>query len=244
MHKKSAEIYKHKTKEVPEAVKIIQSLNKDIHDRLRIMFRNCHSIITNNRPLTDYLWLCELDEIKGIDVGQTYRNIMSAKSFIKAISDDEFKKVKMDILNTNFFCIIGDGSLDSSVLEQEMWFARTCRHGKLQMCFIGVQDTEKAVANGIVNGLKSLVERNLTLSSDCFLSKVVSLSCDGASVMVGCRNGVGALLKKIQPSIVVVHCMAHRLELSLKDGAKKHALYDKVVRVLLQGIYCSIITVA
>lgn len=105
------------------------------------------------------------------------------------------------------------------------------------MYFIGVQDTEKADANGIVNGLKSLVERNLTLSFDCFLSKVVSLSCDGASVMVGCRNGVGALLKKIQPSIVVMHCMAHRLELSLKDAAKKHALYDKVVRVLLQGIY-------
>lgn len=130
MHKNSAEIYKHKTKEVPEAVKIIQSLNKDIHDRLRIMFRNCHSIIMNNRPLTDYLWLCELDEIKGIDVGQTYRNIMSAKSFIKAISDDEFKKVKMDLLNTNYLCIIGDGSTDSSVMEQEMWSARTCRHGK------------------------------------------------------------------------------------------------------------------
>lgn len=94
------------------------------------MFRNCHSIIMNNRPLTDYLWLCELDEIKGIDVGQTYRNIMSAKSFIKAISDDEFKKVKMDLLNTNYLCIIGDGSTDSSVMEQEMWFARTCRHGK------------------------------------------------------------------------------------------------------------------
>lgn len=31
--------------------------------------------------------------------------------------------------------------------------------------------------------------------------------------------------------------MAHRLELSLKDAAKKHTLYDKAVIVLLQGIY-------
>lgn len=80
-----------------------------------------------------------------------------------------------------------------------MWFTRTCRHGKLQMYFVGVQDTEKADANGIVNGLTGLVVRNLTLSSDCFLSKVVFLSCDGESLIVGCRNGVGTQRKFNRP---------------------------------------------
>ena len=68
-------------------------------------------------------------------------------------------------------------------------------------------------------------------------NKVVALSCDGASVMLGCRAGVGALLQHDAPSLLTFHCMAHRLELALKDMCSEVNLFDKTVNVLLSGVY-------
>jgi hypothetical protein len=63
--------------------------------------------------------------------------------------------------------------------------------------------------------------------------KVVALSCDGAKVMSGCRNGVGAILKNEQESLIMIHCGAHRLELALKDTIKNVKLFDDTKTLLL-----------
>lgn len=93
------------------------------------MSRTCHTLIKNNRPLSDFTWICDLDEMKGYDLGRTYRNINSAKVFIQCIADVEFQKIANQIKNTKFLSVIGDGSTDSAVKEQEMWFVRGCRAG-------------------------------------------------------------------------------------------------------------------
>ena len=43
--------------------------------------------------------------------------------------------------------------------------------------------------------------------------KVVGFGSDGASVMVGSRNGVVAMLKADVPYLVDIHCLAHKLDL-------------------------------
>ncbi|KAJ8048792.1 hypothetical protein HOLleu_01255 [Holothuria leucospilota] len=43
---------------------------------------------------------------------------------------------------------------------------------------------------------------------------------DGASVMVGCRNGVATQLKRMEPMIVSTHCVAHRLALAVGQVEK------------------------
>ena len=60
-------------------------------------------------------------------------------------------------------------------------------------------------------------------------SKLVGLGCDGASNMTGQWNGLIALLKKEQPSVVVVHCFAHGLKLALKDASDSNSLREKVI---------------
>jgi hypothetical protein len=44
------------------------------------MFRYCQALIVKNRRLSDYEWMCQLDETKGIILGKTYTE--SVKSFI------------------------------------------------------------------------------------------------------------------------------------------------------------------
>jgi hypothetical protein len=46
---------------------------------------------------------------------------------------------------------------------------------------------------------------------------LVSLTCDGAAVMLGSRGGVAKLFKDRFPAIVIWHCASHRLELSVHD---------------------------
>jgi hypothetical protein len=44
------------------------------------------------------------------------------------------------------------------------------------------------------------------------------------------------LLKRTRPQLLVIHCLAHRLELSFKDAVKNNKQYEKVMTLLL-GLY-------
>jgi hypothetical protein len=65
------------------AEKTFDSLKKDVSEKITHMFRTCHAIAKHNRPLADFEWQCELDDVKGITLGQTYRNSHSTSEFIK-----------------------------------------------------------------------------------------------------------------------------------------------------------------
>lgn len=54
----------------------------------------------------------------------------------------------------------------------------------------------------------------------------------------GCKSGLGVLLRETRPHLVITHCLAHRLELSFKDGIKsaQPKLYAKWMTLLL-GLY-------
>ena len=56
------------------AAKIVQSLNKNVFNRMTNLFRNVHALIKKRQPFTDFIWMCEHEEIKGVDIGETYRN--------------------------------------------------------------------------------------------------------------------------------------------------------------------------
>jgi hypothetical protein len=84
--------------------------------------------------------------------------------------------------------------------------------------------------------MQSSVEK-LEVPWPYFTNKLVGMGSDGASVMLGSKNGVAAKLRALQPSLVAVHCYAHRLELAFKDAVKKVSMDTKVTTCLIQGLY-------
>lgn len=56
---------------------------------------------------------------------------------------------------------------------------------------------------------------------------MIGANFDGASVMMGVRTGVRALLQRDFPAIIVIHCVAHKLELSVLDAAKSMPYLQK-----------------
>ena len=88
----------------------------------------------------------------------------------------------------------------------------------------------------IVGAIKRSFE-TIGLSWEVTKPKLVGMGSDGASVMLGKNNGVGALLRKEQPAMVAVHCFSHKLELAFKDSTRKIPLDNKTTVCLLQGLY-------
>lgn len=69
--------------------------------------------------------------------------------------------------------------------------------------------------------------------------KLVGMTTDGASNMMGHKNGLAKLVKDSKPELISIHCLCHRLELALRDtfkgSATKH-LYDKLMTLMI-GLY-------
>lgn len=67
-------------------------------------------------------------------------------------------------------------------------------------------------------GLATLILEQLEARS-C-LSKLVSQTYDGASVMSGNKGGVQTIIRRQCPSALFVHCYAHQLNLVMLYGSK------------------------
>ncbi len=168
-----------------QAEKALLRLNKDIYQKLVPMFRNCHAIGKMNRPLSDFLWLCELDEMKGIKLGETYINRTKASEFLAYITLEAFSELAQNLAECKFVSIMGDETTDISAGEQSMWFTRSCKGGVIQVNYLDNQQLDRADAESIVNCVKQIVSENLAIDWKTFVNKLVATTTDGASVMLG-----------------------------------------------------------
>ncbi|CAI7748864.1 unnamed protein product [Closterium sp. NIES-54] len=67
------------------------------------------------------------------------------------------------------------------------------------------------------------------------LAKIAGMSTDGASVMMGSKNGLVARLRLRIPHLVSSHCIAHREALAAKDAADAIPEFDMV-----DGLICQV----
>ena len=222
-----------KPSEAP-AAKAHQSLNKALFPKLQLLFRNVHALNVKARPHVDYIWMNELDEKKGMEIGEKYRSAYACREFTSAIASVSRVAVLQYLASCNFMSVIVDGSSNSSFTENEMVYIHTCYRGDVKTNFIKCCQVQRGTALGIVNAIRRSAET--VMEYDTFLSKLVPMGSDGVTVMLRKKSGVLALLKEQQPSLIGVHCSAHRLELSYKDAIKKVPLADKVL-TLLTGLY-------
>lgn len=88
---------------------------------------------------------------------------------------------------------------------------------------------------GIVSCIKESFQA-INIMEESFEKKLVGFAADGASVNRGEKEGVIGILKGRQPWVIYVWCVAHRLELSLKD-ALQGTVFDDVDEVLLRLYY-------
>lgn len=212
-----------------------QQMLKQYYGKLRLLFRNAHALAKNKKSLSDFKWLCDLDEAKGLTVGATYRNIKACRTFTKFIAETAQDQIADDLKQAKFVSVTSDGATDSSITEQEIVFARYSNQGQPTTKFVGLSQPVSPNARGLYKAIMAALE-GVGLNEEEVAKKLIGFGCDGANVMIGKKGGVSAFLTQLQPFLITVHCFAHRLELAYKDAVKGSRLYDSCT-VVLMGLY-------
>ena len=104
------------------------------------------------------------------------------------------------------------------------------------MCFfIGLVPVENASAKSLYTTLVSFC-RDIGLTDEFMQKHLIGFCSDGASAMTGEHKGLARLLKDAYPLVKSFHCMAHRLELAVKDAVDTVNSVSHF-RILVDAIY-------
>ncbi|XP_014667131.1 PREDICTED: zinc finger protein 862-like [Priapulus caudatus] len=180
---------------------MVGQMNAKAFDRLTILFRNAHGIAKHCRPFTDYVWMCQLDAQKGIDIGTTYMTDIKCREFIDAIAEIERQKLEETTKKVKFISISCDEATDSAIMEQLIIYIRYAVAGEIKTDFLAIKTLDRATANNCYSAILQSFNEQCNIDPVDLWHKLVGFTSDGASVMQGVRNGVGAQLKENQPKL-------------------------------------------
>ncbi|KMQ87143.1 zinc finger protein [Lasius niger] len=143
---------------------------------------------------------------------------------IKNVLGPHFNNELLSDIGNGKYSLLLDESNDVSVnkLLGIVIIYYSYKQGKTIASFLALTKLETCNAEGIVNTLKKTLEE---MRLD--LQNLLAIGTDNASVMVGINNGVYAKLKAEVPSLILIRCLCHSLQLAVS-----HAMTDTLPRNL------------
>ena len=101
-----------------------------------LKFRNAHAIVKAGKPFKEPIWLCDLDDVKRLDVGPSYRSDKSARTFRNCIPKTACSETAEVVQKGNFFSFTIDGATDFTGDDYENIRVRTAHDGKAYKSFL------------------------------------------------------------------------------------------------------------
>lgn len=138
-------------------------------------------------------------------------------------------RIKERLQASTFLGIMTDESLDIAVQKKLVIYFKLVIDGKPCIQF----GTNIEVVNGKAQTIIDAV-RNVLKSFGVPLQNVIGFGSDGANVMIGCKNGVATVLKRMNPALISVWCCAHRLSLIAHWAANAVQDIKKIQDILVR----------
>jgi hypothetical protein len=142
----------------------------------------------------------------------------------ETVEEDVIKKFR-DSLSAG---LMMDEGTDIAIRKELVQCAKIETEGLTETIFLNIAQVPDGKAETIVNTTTEFLK-----TAEIPLSKVTSLTTDGAAVMVGKKGGVAARLKQLNPGIIDTHCLNHRLALAAKQsfsGVTEFANVDETLK--------------
>ena len=179
---------------------------------------------------------CDLEIRHGVDLGQKYLNDHGCATFVHFIAEDLREQLLSALSKAHFFSIQVDGTTDAGNVEEELflvvYFQPNYTDGKVHVCnqFFSTRQPRSATGEGLYEYLQRALD---FVGVKNWKSRLIGLGCDGAAANMSVARGMHHFLKEAVPWVAVSWCLAHRLELSIKD-ALKSTFFTKIDELLLQ----------
>ena len=144
--------------------------------------------------------IMSLQELNGCpNVGQYYKSAESVNEMECVLASVIEEQTLKDIRLSNFIGIMLDETCDISVDKKLVIYIRFLKNNKVHVSYVGNKKITDCTSEGIKTSLLDFLEEK-----DIQVTSVLGLGTDGASVMVGCRNGLGVKLKEHSEHLVQV----------------------------------------
>lgn len=139
----------------------------------------------------------------------------------------------MIITESSFISILSDGSQARKTgKEKELILIRVERNGHPEYMVVSLLDMSRfggSTANAIMAGINSLFQDEKSvfyMNPQQFKWKLISATADGANVNFGQYIGVLSQLSFDRPWLLKIHCINHRIELTVKTALSNRALEE------------------
>ena len=222
--------------------KAFNNLPDEEREKLRVKFDIAHFVATENLPFTKYSKICELEAHHGVELGNSYTNETSGKEMIHYVAESRRQELMKKLGDASFFSLLLDGSTDKGNIDNELILIVWCdvngsdEKVHTRTDYFTTVRPQSVTAEGLFkvleNGLRCLGINEIS-AEKCH--KLVGIGTDGASANIG-GSALKGLVESHVPWIFWMWCMAHRLELAVRDALKSTA-FDAVDDLLLK-LYC------
>jgi hypothetical protein len=126
--------------------------------------------------------------------------------------------IEKDVLDKVHQChcigLMCDESTDISITKELILYCRIVCNREIQTHFLKLVQLPDGKAETIHDAIVAFLQ-----GAGIHLSSVTSFGSDGASVMVGSSSGVATRLKQLNPQMLSIHCIHHRLALATAQAA-------------------------
>ena len=220
----------------------LSTLPEGEQSQLRLKFDIAFFVASEQLAFNKYPRICELEQRHGVNLGAAYVNNNACKDFMHYIAESNRQTLITTISNAQFFSLLMDGSSDKSNSDNELLMVVWCDPNgtdekiHTQIRFLTVDRPESVTAEGLFQSLRcGLLALGICDLSGTMCKKLVGIGTDGASSNIAAR-GLKGLVEQELSWIFWMWCLAHRLELAIKD-ALSDSCFDLIDDMLLRLYY-------
>lgn len=163
--------------------------------------------------------LLQLQKLNGVNIGTTLHSRFSSTNIIDHISLKMKQKIVSNIVETGakLSVLIDESTTISAICGMVVYIKASISCDNPVFIFLDLLELVSQTAENIENQLVDCL-KNSDFYENYLKHNWISFVSDGASVLLGKKNGVAKRLKDRYPLIFSLHCMNHRLELAVGDS--------------------------
>ena len=222
-HRSEVEIYAMKSSEATVPI-AFQRISDEREEAILAALKNVYWLAKEDVASLKYNSLNELVEIQSckfitnLYVGKNakYTSPDTVKEMQQSLPHCIKSDIQQEVQKSPFFGIMVDESTDIFTTKALTLYSHHIVSGIRKTRFLAEVKLDQCDALAIMEAIEHVFE-DYNLDS----KKCLRFGSDGASVMTGKDNGVAALMKRNNPYLISVHCVAYRLALASSQAAEQ-----------------------